>query len=188
MNVIFDQFNSILPISEKEINEIKPLLKTRTLQKDEFLLEANQLCNYMTFINKGSLRSFHLKQNGGYINLMLNSNNDFVSDLESFTMQTPSNVYIQAIEKTEITTLSKNDLEYLYKQNLYWNTLGRKLTEQVFIVSKRRLETLLYKKPKERYLELLKHSPEFLDKYSLTDIASFIGVTPQSLSRIRTKI
>lgn len=188
MEVIFNYFNNILPITKKEMEEITPLLKTKTVEKDELLLDPGQTCKFMAFILKGTFRSYHTKSNGESINLMLNSENEFISDLESFISKTPSNVYIQAIEKAEIITISAESLEKLYQKSPYWNTLGRKMTEEVFIVSKRRLENLLYNKPTERYMELINNYPDFFDKYSLTDISKFIGITPQSLSRIRAKI
>ena len=184
---IFDHFNSIIPISDKEIEEITPFLKIKILEKDEFLLRSNQICKFMTFIKQGSFRSFHIKLNGESANLMLNSSNEFISDLESLISDSPSNIFIQAIEKCEVIIISKDDLNLLYEKSLYWNKLGRKMTEFIFIISKQRLETLLYKKPKERYIELQQKYPIFFDKYSLTDISSFIGITPQSLSRIRAK-
>ena len=71
MTPIFEQFNNILPISEKEVEDISPLLKTRTLAKDEFLLSENQLCNYMAFIVNGSFRHFHMNPNGCSTNIWL---------------------------------------------------------------------------------------------------------------------
>jgi CRP-like cAMP-binding protein len=187
MNVIFEYFNRILPISEKEINEITPFLKTITLEKDDFFLEQNQICKSLAFITNGSIRSFHIKLNGSTINIMLSSENEFVSDLDSFVTKTPSNLFIQAIEKTELITITKDDLDTISEGSLFWTKLGKIMTEHVFIIVKQRLESLLYKSPTERYMELQNNYPEFLNKYSLTDIASFIGVTRQSLSRIRAK-
>jgi len=188
MNILFEYLNKIIPTTEKEIKEVTPFLKIRTIEKDDFLLKANQISKSMAFIKSGCFRSFHIKSNGTSTNIMLNSEQEFISDLESFISQSPSNLFIQAIEKSELITISKIDLDRLCEKSLYWNKLSRRLTEDVFIISKRRLETLLYKTPKERYIELLNDSPEFFNKYSLTDISSFIGVTPQSLSRIRTTI
>ena len=188
MNIIIEYFNQILPIAEREIEEVTPLLRTRTLLKDEFLLSENQPCNFLTFIKTGSFRSFHVKSNGNSSILMLNSNNEFISNYESFISGLPSNIYIQAIEKSEVITISKIALNRLLEDSLYWNKLGRILTENIFVIAKLRLESIIYKTPEERYRDLITNSPSFLEKYALTDIASFIGVTPQSLSRIRARM
>jgi hypothetical protein len=78
-------------------------------------------------------------------------------------------------------------LDTISEGSLFWTKLGGTMTEHVFIIVKQRLESQLYKSPTERYMELQNNYAEFLNKYSLTDIASFIGVTRQSLSRIRAK-
>lgn len=188
MNMILQYFNNLLPISTEDVNKITPFLKTRTLEKDDFFLKQSQICKSMAFIKNGSFRSFHVKSNGNASNLMLSSENEFVSDLDSFVSEAPSNIIIQAIERSEIITIEKEDLDTLYDNNLYWMKLGKIMTEHVFIEAKRRLEMILFKSPTERYIELLNHYPSFLHRYSLSDIASFIGVTQQSLSRIRAKI
>lgn len=184
---LFDHFNKVVPITQKEIDEVSPFLKTRVLLKNDFLLRSNEVCKFLAFTKTGSFRMFHIRANGDQTNIMLNSEHEFVSDLHSLIAQLPSNINIQAIEKSEITLIAKDDLNSLYETSLYWNKLGRKLTEHVFVEAKLRLEDLLYKTPEERYRDLLNNYPHFLNRYSLTDIASFIGVTPQSLSRIRTR-
>lgn len=188
MNPIIEYLNQILPIGEKEIEEVTPLLKERTLLKDDFLLSEGESCKTLTFIKTGSFRSFHIKSNGSSANLMLNSNNELISNYDSFLSGLPSNIFIQSIEKSEVIIIFKNDLDKLLEDSLYWNKLGRILTENIFLVAKNRLESIIYKTPEERYLDLINYSPGFLESYSLTDLASFIGVTPQSLSRIRARI
>ena len=188
MKPIFDHFNTILPMSEKEVVEITPLLKTKLVAKDESILNEGNTCNFLAFVTKGSFRSFHVNSNGKSTNLMLNSTNEFISNYDSYLSGLPSNISIQAIEMSEVITIFKEDLDKLLDTSLYWNKVGRMMVENIFVISKLRLESILYKTPKERYFELLKCSPDFLKKYSLTDISSFIGVTLQSLSRIRARI
>jgi len=188
MNSIFEHFNKILPMAKKEVEEITPLLKTKTVLKDEFLLHENQTCKFLTFVKKGSFRSFHVNSNGKSTNLMLNSTHEFISNYDSYLSGLPSNISIQAIEVSEVITILKKDLDKLLETSLYWNKVGRIMAENIFVISKLRLESILYRTPKERYFDLIKCSPEFLKKYSLTDISSFIGVTLQSLSRIRARI
>ncbi len=84
--------------------------------------------------------------------------------------------------------LNHKGLNSLYNDSFYWNKFGRIISEQIFINSKRRTEQLLFLSPKERYLLLLKEYPDFFQKYSLKHIASYLGITPQSLSRIRNQI
>lgn len=188
MNTIIDYFNKILPISISEIKELKPFLEIKTLEKDEFLLRESQKCNFIAFIKKGSFRTYHINSNGTITNLMLDTENTLISNYESYISQEASNVSIQSTVKSEVICISKKNLDSLLENSFYWNKLGRILTENIFILSKLRLESIIYKTPEERYLELINHSPNLFEQFSLTDIASFIGVTSQSLSRIRARV
>jgi len=188
MNTIIDYFNNILPISENEIKELKPLLTSKTLEKDDFLLREGETCNFIAFIKKGSFRTFHNNSNGTLTNLMLDTSNTLISNYESYITMYPSNVSIQTTVKSEVICISKKNLDKLLENSFYWNKLGRILTENIFILSKLRLESIIYKTPEERYIALTTHSPHLFEQFSLTDVASFIGVTPQSLSRIRARI
>ena len=172
----------------EEVENITPYLKIKTLVKDEYLLSENQTCNFIAFIKYGSFRHFHMNANGSSTNIWLSSGKELISDYMSFKSGMPSNISIQAIEKTEVILLHKNDFHKLLENSLYWNTLGRLMIENSFMLSIMRLESIIYKTPEERYLDLITQSPEFLEKYALTDIASFIGVTVQSLSRIRARV
>ncbi|BDD03929.1 hypothetical protein AUTU_14120 [Aureibacter tunicatorum] len=122
------------------------------------------------------------------MNLLLRSENEFITDYESFISKQSAGLRIQAIEEGEAILLDKNDLDKLYDESFYWNKFGRILSEQIFINSKRRNEQMLFRTPKQRYLDLIKHEPEFFQRYSLKHISSYLGITPQSLSRIRKQI
>lgn len=97
-------------------------------------------------------------------------------------------VFIESIEKGEAILLDREGLFTLYDTSFYWNKFGRIMSEQIFISSKRRTADLLFSSPKERYLSLMENHPDFFQKYSLKHIASYLGIAPQSLSRIRNQI
>lgn len=111
-----------------------------------------------------------------------------MTDYESFICQEPTALTIQAIEKVEAVFLDHTGLNSLYDTSFYWNKFGRIISEQIFLNSKRRTEQMLFLSPKERYLLLLKDHPDYFQKYSLKHIASYLGITPQSLSRIRNQL
>lgn len=175
-------------MTEVEVSQISTYLTTKKLNKDDHLLKAGHICNFIAFVHIGKFRSYYTSPKGDSVNIMLNSENEFIGDLESFITLKPSNLCIQAIEESEIIIILKEDIEKLYDKSLYWNSFGRIMTENTFIIAKRRLEDLLYQTPENRYLGLLTREPEFLNQYPLTDIASYLGITLQSLSRIRSRI
>jgi len=156
--------------------------------KNEILLYPRSVCKFIAFIKTGSLRSYHIDDNLIETNLLLKSNNEFITDYESFISKEPSVLCIKSMDEGEMILLDRNGLYSLYDTSFYWNKFGRIMSEQIFLNSKRRTEQMLFLSPKERYLLLLKNEPDFFQKYALKHIASYLGITPQSLSRIRNQI
>ncbi|MGJ8736342.1 Crp/Fnr family transcriptional regulator [Zobellia laminariae] len=97
-------------------------------------------------------------------------------------------MWIKAIDKGEVIYLDRTGLHTLYDTSFYWNKFGRIISEQIFLNSKRRTAQMLFLTPTERYVLLLETQPYFFQKYSLKHIASYLGITPQSLSRIRNQL
>ncbi|MDO6821237.1 Crp/Fnr family transcriptional regulator [Zobellia sp. 1_MG-2023] len=180
--------NSILPITEEDWQDILPYLSVVGFEEGEQLLCPPQICRFIAFINLGSLRSYHTNDQLVETNLLLRSANEFITDYESFVSQQPSTLWIQGIEKGEAIFLDRTGLYSLYETSFYWNKFGRIISEQIFVNSKRRTEQLLFLNPTERYLLLMKNHPEYFQKYALKHIASYLGITPQSLSRIRNQV
>lgn len=177
-----------MPIQDNDWKAVKPHLSVVNFTENEVLLSPPNICNHIMFIKGGALRSYFKDDNLVETNLLLRSKNEFITDYESFISQKPSTLWIQAIERGEMIILNHKGLYSLYNTSFYWNKFGRIISEQIFINSKRRTEQLLFLTPKERYLLLLKEYPYFFQKYSLKHIASYLGITPQSLSRIRNQI
>ena len=175
-------------MQDKDWMSIQPFLSSIEFQEEQQLLTPPDLCNFIAFIDSGAIRSYHRDDNLVETNLLLRSENEFITDYESFVSQEPATLHIQAIEKGKAILLDRNGLYNLYETSFYWNKFGRIISEQIFINSKRRTEQLLFLNPKERYLWLMKNHPEYFQQYALKHIASYLGITPQSLSRIRNQL
>ena len=180
--------NKVLPIEENDWKAIKPYLSIIKFDEDEKFLCPPNICNFIAFIKSGSIRSYHTDDKLVETNLLLRSENEFITDYESFISQEPSTLSIQSIEKGEVIFLERTGLNSLYDTSFYWNKFGRIISEQIFLNSKRRTAQMLFLSPKERYLLLLNDHPDYFQKYSLKHIASYLGITPQSLSRIRNQL
>ena len=180
--------NHVLPINENDWEAIKPFLSIVEFDEEEQLLSPPDVCNFIAFIKSGSLRSYHTDDNLVETNLLLRSEYEFITDYESFVSQQASTLSIKAMEKGEAIFLDRAGLNSLYDTSFYWNKFGRIISEQIFINSKRRTEQLLFLSPKERYLLLMEQHPDFFQRYPLKHISSYLGITPQSLSRIRNQL
>jgi len=121
-------------------------------------------------------------------NLLLCAQYEFITDYESFITQSPSKLAIQATVPSEVIILPHDVLVSLYEFSFYWNKFGRKVAENVYLNCKKRTEELLFLSPEKRYLTLMEQQPDYFQKYPLKHLASYLGITPQSLSRIRARL
>ncbi len=167
---------------------MKPYLSIVPFGEDQQLLAPPGICNFIAFISSGSMRSFHTDDKLIETNLLLRSENEFITDYESFISQQPAKLSIQSLTSGEAILLDHQGLMSLYETSFYWNKFGRIISENIFLNSKRRTEQLLFQSPKERYINLIENHPDFFQKYPLKHIASYLGITPQSLSRIRKQL
>lgn len=188
LNQLKEIINRILPITEEDWNAISPFFQEKEFATNEFVLKKGEISQYIIFINKGAFRSFYENDDLVETNLLLKSENEFITEYESFISQQASKLSIQALEDSQVILLPKKDLSVLYESSFYWNKFGRIMSEFIFINSKKRTEELLFLSPEERYLKLLTENSSFFQRYSLKQIAGYLGITPQSLSRIRSRI
>lgn len=151
----------------------------------EYFLKEGTVCQQMAFIEKGELRMFYITEEGKEINVEFFFENDFVASYQSFLQQTNSKYYIQAISDCELITISHKTLQNAYANSPYWQKFGRIIAEKVFTLAEQRTESFLFYNAEERYLNLLKNRPIIFKKIPLYHIASYLGIEPESLSRLR---
>jgi len=110
---------------------------------------------------------------------------DFVISVLSFFRREPSNEYIEALEDGQLCGFHYDDLMYLYKTHLEFNIVGRIFTQEYFCLSEERLMSMRKRKAEQRYQDLLDKNPGLLNRVPLKDLASYLGLTPETLSRMR---
>tara|TARA_R110000868_G_scaffold399969_1_gene674027 strand:+ start:69 stop:644 length:576 start_codon:yes stop_codon:yes gene_type:complete len=178
----------IVPIKDDEFKKSFEKFKKITLQKGEFFIEQNKISKQIAFINSGILRTYYINDKAEEITSCFCTENNLASSYKSFILQSPSNVAMIALEKTELLVISFNDLQGLYKESTNWQTIGRIVAEKEFIVMEQYASILNNETAKEKYLRLLKEQPEIIQKSPINYIASYLGVTRRTLSRIRKEI
>lgn len=178
---------SILPITDDEWSFHRNLLSRRRLFKGEFLIQVGEVCNHVSFINRGSLRAYWDVE--GYENTKnFFFENEYASDYESFLSRKPSGINVRAMEDCELVELDYDGVQKLYEQHPVWQKYGRLIAETLFVHMARRSRDLLSKTPEELYLDLINNRPHVIERMPLQYIASFLGVKPESLSRIRKRV
>lgn len=177
----------ISPINETDWLYFSSKLKAKTFDKKTNLLQINAIETQLTFIQKGTVRLYIPKEEQdltfGFV-----FENAFVTGYDSFLTQKPSQYAIESLTPCEVYQISKTDLDQVYTHTACGNLLGRKMAEQLFLIKSKREQSLLMETAEERYLNLFKERPQLIKEIPLKYIASYIGITPQALSRIRHRI
>lgn len=178
---------SLININKEEEKLISVLFKERSIKKGEFFLAEGQVCRQVGFITKGLMR-YYINQEGEEKIYDFAQENNFVSNYESLIPQAPSTKNIQAIEDCTILQLSLADLQEFYKSIREGERFGRLVIEQVFIQTLQDLSSFYAETPEYRYEKFIRKHPDLQQRISQYHIASYVGVKPQSLSRIRKRI
>lgn len=173
-------------LTEAELEDIAQQFKHKKVKKNTFLLKEGVVCKDLVFVQKGCLRLYFVKEDvetSVWFAFPLSS----AIEMYSFISEHPSNYFLQAIEDSEIWFLPKTELTKLYQAQPKMQELMRNFWEDVILNLLKRFTALQTDSAEKRYLDLLQ-IPTYLEKIPQKYLASFIGVTPTSLSRIRKQI
>ena len=187
MNLLITTISYLIKISIEEEIILKRLFEPLQLKAGEYFLEEGQLCRYVGFIEKGLVR-YHMNDNGSEKTFYFNKEGEFVSNYQSFIPREPSNTSIQAIEDTTLQVISYTDLQRMYSDVKEGEKLGRLAIESVFLSSMQQLKSFYKDSPAERYQQFLRSYPHLAQRIPQYYIASYVGIKPQSLSRIRKRL
>jgi CRP-like cAMP-binding protein len=172
-------------LTENDFANVIPFIHHKTFRKGEIILNAGDVCKEFYFITQGLLRSFHRMSNGSERTYVICRENNIFTDHSSFISQTPSTDFIEAIEDTEVLYISYEDLMTLYKNYHAWESVGRKVSDINFVVSKDRLRSMMNDDAITRYKRFLHSYQNILHRIPQHIVASYLGITPQSLSRLK---
>jgi CRP-like cAMP-binding protein len=184
---LISSIKSIIDLTPKEVDHINQLFKKKELKKGDFFLAEGQVCKQVGFIVKGLIR-YYINHDGEEKTYAFAEENNFVCNYESFLPQTPSTKIIQALEDCEMLVISLADLQIFYKSIAQGERFGRLVIGQVFIQLLQDLSSFYTDTPEYRYEKFVKEHPGLQQRISQYHIASYVGVKPQSLSRIRRRI
>lgn len=188
MNQIKAYYTKIIPnLQLEDWQKLEKCLTIQKLKKGDLLVRNGEICNQVSFIQKGLLRFFYLV-NGKEINTGFIAENEYISQYDSFLTRQSSPGNIDALEDCELVNLSYEDMQILYKEIPILETFGRKMAEQLFIMVSMQTTRLLTLSPEERYQSVIQMQPFIIQRVPQYMIASFIGITPEHLSRLRNKM
>jgi CRP-like cAMP-binding protein len=173
-------------LSEADVDAIVSKFKNKAVKKNEFLLKQGETCKDLVFVQKGCLRLYYLKDDIE-VSVWFAFQQSSAIEIYSFISEHPSNYFLQAIEDSEVLYLPKSELNKLYQDQPKMQEMMRNFWEDVILNLISRFTALQTDSAEKRYLDLLS-KPDYLETVPQKYLASFIGVTPTSLSRIRRQI
>lgn len=179
--------DSLICLDNDEWNDISSYFHEKIIRKKDFFVRAGEVCQELGFINRGLFKVYQLQDEEEVVGWIA-AENIFISELTSFISREVSIEYIEALEDSEISVITFEDMQLLYHRYDKWQEFGRVLIEQAFIGVKRRIASFIYDSAEERYGKLAAEDPALIERVPLKDIASYLGIKPETLSRIRRKV
>lgn len=194
LSILYKQMQQLLthiqnyaPLSTEAQNALQDCFEKITLPKNDFLLTEGKICRHLYFVESGALRGFY-NLDGKEITHWFGFENDFVTSFHSFITQEPAVENIQLLEGCILWRITKDQLIALFDQYHEIERLMRIAYEKYYIRLEERFVNGQFKTAAERYENLLQHTPHIIERIPLGYIASYLGISQETLSRIRSKI
>lgn len=186
--LFFQQFNEKVPLTAEEQETIKTFLTPKKLRKKQYLLQEGDICKYIAFVEKGALKSYVIDEAGTERITQFALEGWTISDLYSFLTGEPATYHIDAIEDAELVLISKAAHEELLQQVPKYETYIRLQITGAYIALQRRLTSIISLPIEERYKNLTTLYPTIVQRVPQHMIASYMGLTPETLSRVRGRV
>ncbi len=187
MNLLKTYLQSLGKLSDTEWNEAQPLFREQHIPRGGYYLREGQYCNRVSFLQSGLFKLFYLLEGKEKIMLFFQEG-EFMSDYYGFLTQTPSVRPIQALEDSTLFTIGREDLYRLIDASQKWSQIGRALAESAYVRSVRRGNRLIHDPPGTRLATFLSEHPGLFQRIPQYSIASYLDMTPETLSRLKKKI
>ncbi|SOE23718.1 cAMP-binding domain of CRP or a regulatory subunit of cAMP-dependent protein kinases [Spirosomataceae bacterium TFI 002] len=185
--MIADFLLKLVPFSTEELNDIVSHFEKEDVTKDQVLIKEGQVCHKLYFVEKGIGRSYYLKEDGKDVTQWFFGDGSFMTSVDSFFQQRPSLYYLEILEDAMIYSISKKKMDLLLAKYHKMETFARLLAIEMLNQMVQKLNAIQFQTAKERYNYMLADLPNISQRVALGHIASYLGITQETLSRIRRK-
>lgn len=186
-DLLLKNVSRFIELTEGEKDFFTSLLKAKKLRKKNYLLQEGEVGRFQYFINKGCLRTYTIDEKGQEYIIQFAIEDWWTGDMYSFLTQTPAKLNIEAIEDSELLCIDNPSLEILYRKVPKFERFFRLLLQNAFIANQSRIIESMSLTADERYCKFIERYPAMDQRLPLKHIASYLGITPESLSRIRSQ-
>lgn len=178
--------SQIHPVSEALQKDLIQTLAIESIPKKTYLLKEGEVFQKMYFIEKGMARAFYFDEGKEHTSWFMKEG-DFIISVNSFYKQVPSQENIEVLEDSIMASITYHQLQELYQKHLEFNIISRVLTEHYYSLSEERLFAMRQSSAKHRFDFFINHYPELAKRISLKQMASFLRMTPETISRLRAE-
>jgi CRP-like cAMP-binding protein len=185
--MLIDNFKQFFPLNKEEQEVLKRLFTLRIVKKKGFLLQEGDVCRHYFFVVTGCFKMFAIDSNFREHNLQFAAEGDWIMDFQSFYNEAPSQLYIEAVEPAIVLQIQHTDLLYLYTNYHKFDHNFRVIVERKLQEYQNRILLNISANADERYFAFRKQYSHLLNRLPSTQIASYLGITSEFLSKIRKK-
>jgi len=172
-------------LTEDEINTFISMAETCDLERGEYFIRDGNICNVVAFVESGILRSFYTTPEGEEMTYCISFQNSFMTAYSSFITGLPTMENVQAITPVRLLLLQKKDLDQISGSSTNWLKFAKLMAENEYLELEKRVFSYQRESARERYKNLLLTRPEYIGQIPLKYLASYLGITPRHLSRLR---
>lgn len=180
-------FDRYLALAPEEVAALKARSRVRRLKRRGFLLQEGEVCRHYTYVVSGCLRMFEMDGKGAEHNLQFALENDWIADIGSFHTEQPSGLFIEALEDCTVVCIEHADLLHLYTHHPKFDRNFRVIIEDQYVALQQRVLRRNASSAGERYAHFVAQHPELVKRVPGVHVASYLGITPESLSRLRAR-
>lgn len=180
--------NQHIALSDQETDDFCALFQPVQIKKKHFLLREGEVCQFEGFVTKGLFRVYHIDTDGFEQILYFAIENWWITDIDSFTNEKPSQLFIEALEDSEVLLIYKKDKEWAYVNQPKIEKLYRVMTQKTHVALQRRMIDNLSKTADQRYVDFIEKYPQLFQRLTNLQIAAYLGISHEFLSKIRKKI
>lgn len=172
----------------EEIKLLDDKTTLRNIKRRQMLLQEGFPCNHYSFVVEGCFRMYAMDQNGTEHNLQFAAENEWIADIGSFYSDKPSKLFIEAVEPSTIIQIEKQDLYFLFRAIPKLNRMFKMVVENKFVELQNRVLHNISSTAQQRYVNFIEQYPDLASRLPNTQIASYLGITPEFLSKIRREL
>lgn len=185
MQALIDYFQRYLPLTEAEQELILARAKQRNIKRRQMILQEGFTCRHYTYILKGCFKMYGVDDRGIEHNLQFAAEEDWIADIGSFHSKKPSRLFIEAVEPSEIIQIEQQDLYFLYINVPKLDRIFKVIVENKYVELQNRVLENISSTAQQRYSNFLEQYPKLASRLPNIQIASYLGITPEFLSKIR---